>query len=117
MSVSGHVTLAEAQRYCETFGRKALSDSAFSKLQSTKSEQNLTNYPVKFVRSGVKVLKIKETSLAKSGNPDSIKLPLVIKVSKLPFTLPFSTFTSGKDSSERKASCMDITCRFFLFRL
>ncbi len=59
MSVSGHVTLAEAQRYCETFGRKALSDSAFSKLQSTKSEQNLTNHPVKFVHSGGKVLKVR----------------------------------------------------------
>ncbi len=51
MSVSGHVTLSEAQRYCETFGRKGLSDSAFSKMDGVNPEQKLTNYPLKFVKS------------------------------------------------------------------
>lgn len=50
MSVSGHVTVSEAQRYCETFGRKSLADSAFAKLSSTKIEQNLTNHPKRFVK-------------------------------------------------------------------
>lgn len=45
MSVSGHVSLSEAQRYCEAFGRKRLSDSAFEKMAGVEGEQNLTNRP------------------------------------------------------------------------
>ncbi|WP_424989710.1 tyrosine-type recombinase/integrase [Fluviibacterium sp. S390] len=50
MSVSGHVTLSEAERYCATFGRIALSDSAFAKMEGTKSEQNVTNHPARFAK-------------------------------------------------------------------
>ena len=57
MSVSGHVTLSEAQRYCETFGRKALSDSAMERIGGTKNEQNVTNHPHRFVNSNRKPLK------------------------------------------------------------
>lgn len=57
MSVSGHVTLAEAQRYCETFGRRALSDSAFEKMDRTKAEQNLTNHPQRFVNKSSNAMK------------------------------------------------------------
>lgn len=49
MSVSGHVTLSEAQRYCETFGRKALSDSAMARIGGTNGEQKVTNHPDGFV--------------------------------------------------------------------
>tara|TARA_R110002126_G_scaffold68704_1_gene173854 strand:- start:16330 stop:17445 length:1116 start_codon:yes stop_codon:yes gene_type:complete len=57
MSVSGQVTLAMAQKYCETFGRRDLADSAFSRMDSTKAEQNLTNHPLRFVRNSNKQLK------------------------------------------------------------
>lgn len=57
MSVSGQVTLAMAQKYCETFGRRDLADAAFSRLDSTKVEQNLTNQPMRFVRNQDKPLK------------------------------------------------------------
>lgn len=50
MSVSGQVTLAMAQKYCETFGRRDLADSAFSRLDGTKPEQTLTNHPARFVK-------------------------------------------------------------------
>ncbi len=41
MSVSGHLSLAEAQRYCSEFGRANLADAAFGKLdESLKREQN-----------------------------------------------------------------------------
>lgn len=57
MSVSGQVTLAMAQKFCETFGRRDLADSAFSRLDGTKVEQNLTNHPLRFVRNPGKQLK------------------------------------------------------------
>lgn len=58
MSVSGHITLAEAQRYCEEFGRINLSDSAFAKLAArSKAEQKLTNHPKRFVKERGKQLK------------------------------------------------------------
>lgn len=53
MSVSGHITLSEAQKYCETFGRKALSDSAFDKMESTKTERKVTNLPARFVKKAI----------------------------------------------------------------
>lgn len=58
MSVSGQVTLAMAQKYCETFGRRDLADSAFSRLSQTKVEQNLTNHPLRFVKNSDKQLKL-----------------------------------------------------------
>lgn len=60
MSVSGQVTLAMAQKYCETFGRRDLADSAFSKLGGTKPEQNLANHPARFATIASKQLKTKE---------------------------------------------------------
>ncbi|MGR3478024.1 MAG: tyrosine-type recombinase/integrase [Sulfitobacter sp.] len=60
MSVSGQVTLAMAQKYCETFGRRDLADSAFSRLDGTKAEQNLTNHPARFVRKCHKQRKLKD---------------------------------------------------------
>lgn len=57
MSVSGHVTMSEAQRYCETFGRKGLSDSAFAKMGRTNPDQNLTNFPTRFVNPSTNQLK------------------------------------------------------------
>lgn len=59
MSVSGQVTLAMAQKYCETFGRRDLADSAFHKLNGTNAEQNLTNHPARFVKKTGKQLKSK----------------------------------------------------------
>lgn len=50
MAVSGHVTLSMAQKYCETFGRRDMADTAFSRLDGTKIEQNLTNHPKRFVK-------------------------------------------------------------------
>jgi integrase len=61
MSVSGHITLAEAQRYCESFGRKGLADSAISRLpHGAKTEQNLTNHPARFVKKSNSGMKRKE---------------------------------------------------------
>lgn len=62
MSVSGHVTLSEAQRYCETFGRKGLSDSAFDKMDGVKPEQKLTNHPARFVNVAANNMKEKDKS-------------------------------------------------------
>ena len=45
MAVSGYVTLAMAQKYCDTFGRREIADSTFSRLAGTKTEQNLTVQP------------------------------------------------------------------------
>ncbi|AXI46415.1 hypothetical protein C1J03_10480 [Sulfitobacter sp. SK012] len=56
MAVSGHVTLAMAQKYCETFGRRDMADSAFSRLTGTKAEQNLTNHPERFVKKSPNTL-------------------------------------------------------------
>lgn len=51
MSVSGHITLAEAQRYCEDFGRKGLADSAIARLpHGAKGEQKLANHPPRFAK-------------------------------------------------------------------
>jgi integrase len=60
MAVSGHITLAMAQQYCETFGRRDMADSAFSKMDGTKVEQNLTNHPARFVIKSTNTLKIKD---------------------------------------------------------
>ena len=61
LSVSGHITLAEAQRYCEEFGRKNLSDSAIGKLPGRPNgEQVVTNPPKRFVKSEAKQLKGKK---------------------------------------------------------
>ncbi len=58
MSVSGHITLAEAQRYCEDFGRKGLADSAIARLpHGAKGEQKLANHPLRFARKMDKPLK------------------------------------------------------------
>lgn len=44
MSVSGHISLSEAQKYCAQFGRETLADAAFEKLDlSLKREQKLAN--------------------------------------------------------------------------
>jgi len=51
MAVSGHVTLAMAQKYCETFGRRDMADSAFLRLTGTKAEQNLTNCPERVLKN------------------------------------------------------------------
>ncbi|MEP4196022.1 MAG: tyrosine-type recombinase/integrase [Aliishimia sp.] len=56
MAVSGHVTLAMAQKYCETFGRRDMADSAFLRLTGTKAEQNLTNHPERFVKKSPNTL-------------------------------------------------------------
>ena len=60
MSVSGQVTLAMAQKYCETFGRRDLADSAMSRIGSTNTEQNLTNHPARFVKNLDNIRKTKE---------------------------------------------------------
>ena len=60
MAVSGHVTLSMAQEYCKMFGRRGLADSAFARMGSTETEQNLTNHPARFVRNSTKQRKKKE---------------------------------------------------------
>ncbi len=58
MSVSGHISLKEAQKYCEDFGRKGLADSAIASLPGgANGEQKLTNHPARFVKKTAKVLK------------------------------------------------------------
>lgn len=58
MSVSGHITLAEAQRYAEAFGRKGLADSAIGRLPSgAKTEQTLVNHPKRFATKSTNQLK------------------------------------------------------------
>lgn len=58
MAVSGHISLKEAQKYCEEFGRKGLADSAIASLPSgAHGEQNLTNHPARFVNKSRKRLK------------------------------------------------------------
>jgi integrase len=58
MSVSGHITLAEAQRYSEDFGRKGLADSAIARLpHGAKPEQSLVNHPSRFAKKSDNMLK------------------------------------------------------------
>lgn len=58
MSVSGHISLKEAQKYCEEFGRKALADTAIASLPGgANGEQKLTNHPARFVKKSDKGLK------------------------------------------------------------
>lgn len=58
MSVSGHISLKEAQKYCEEFGRKGLADSAIASLPGgANGERKLTNHPARFVNKSNKVLK------------------------------------------------------------
>ncbi len=52
--------LAMAQKYCETFGRRDLADSAFSKLDGTNAEQKLANHPARFATFSSKQRKTKE---------------------------------------------------------
>jgi hypothetical protein len=59
MSVGGQVTLAMAQKYCETFGRGDLAESVFHKISGTKTEQNVTNFSGNFVRYNDNNMKIK----------------------------------------------------------
>nr|WP_187430113.1 tyrosine-type recombinase/integrase [Roseobacter litoralis] len=56
MAVSDHVTLSMAQKYCETFGRRDMADTAISRLVGTKTEQNLTNHPERFVKKSPNTL-------------------------------------------------------------
>jgi integrase len=61
MSVSGHTTLAEVQRYIDAFGRQNAADVAFSKLSGgPKPEQSVTNHPARFVKPDAKPLKARE---------------------------------------------------------
>ena len=57
MAVSGHVTLSMTQKYCETFRRRDMADTAFLRLNGAKIEQNLTNRPERFVNKLSKTLK------------------------------------------------------------
>ncbi|EEX10681.1 phage integrase family protein [Ruegeria lacuscaerulensis ITI-1157] len=58
MSVSGHITLAMAQHYCEAFGRKNLADSAVHRLpHGPNGEQKLTNLDGGFVNHSRNQLK------------------------------------------------------------
>jgi len=58
MSVSGHNTIAEVQRYIAAFGRQNAADAAFSKLPGgPKPERNVTNHPARFANSETKSLK------------------------------------------------------------
>ncbi|SDL09092.1 tyrosine-type recombinase/integrase [Paracoccus chinensis] len=57
MSVSGHISLKEAQKYCEEFGRKGMADSAIASLPGgANGEQKLTNHPARFVEKSRKRL-------------------------------------------------------------
>lgn len=60
MAISGHVTLAMAQKYCETFNCRDMADSATSRLIDTNAKKNLTNYPEKFIKNVANILKIKD---------------------------------------------------------
>lgn len=60
MSVSVHITVSMAQEYSKTFGRRALADRAFELMDSTKTEQDLTNHPARFVKNSPNTLKVKD---------------------------------------------------------
>ncbi|SEM94748.1 hypothetical protein SAMN04488103_102522 [Gemmobacter aquatilis] len=75
MSVSGHITLAEAQRYCDDFGRKGLADSAIARLpHGAKMEQNLANHPARFAKNSANNLKEKEKYMG-VGRPGGTRTP------------------------------------------
>lgn len=58
MSVTGHKTLAEVERYTRAAGRDGLADSAFGKLVARPNgEQNVVNLPGRFAKSSDKGLK------------------------------------------------------------
>lgn len=58
MSVSGHISLKEAQRYCAAFGRKKMAEGAIALLpHGSNAEQNLANHPARFVSFPAKSLK------------------------------------------------------------
>ena len=58
MSVSGHLSLAEAQRYCSKFGRASLADAAFEKLdESLNRAENLANHSERFAKNSDNELK------------------------------------------------------------
>ncbi|WP_456390440.1 tyrosine-type recombinase/integrase [Profundibacter sp.] len=58
MSISGHITLPMAQKYCAQFGRRDLSDPAMLKFQNGPiAEQNLTNHSLRFVNKPSNQLK------------------------------------------------------------
>lgn len=61
MSVSGHTTLAEVQRYIEAFGRQSAADAAIARLpEGPKAEQNLANHPSRFGEPNAYPLKKKK---------------------------------------------------------
>ena len=60
MSITGHKTLAEVQRYTEAAVREGLADSAMEKLISRPNrEQTVMNLPTRFATNFSKLLKIK----------------------------------------------------------
>jgi len=55
MSITGHKTLAEVERYTRAFGREGLADSAMEKLAAgPKSERNVVNLPDRFAKKSDK---------------------------------------------------------------
>jgi integrase len=58
MSVTGHKSLSEVERYTRAVGRSGLADEAFEK--QSKQERKLTNHPERFVNLSRNPLKNKE---------------------------------------------------------
>lgn len=57
MSVTGHKTLAKAERYTRAVRREGLADSAFGKLMARPNgEQNVVTLPDRFAKSSRKGL-------------------------------------------------------------
>lgn len=58
MSVSGHISLKDAQRYCEAFGRKEMATHAMACLpHGAEQEPNLANHPERFANTAAKDMK------------------------------------------------------------
>ena len=59
MAWSGHKTLSEVQRYTSAVDKKRLAESAFTKMQRTKADDNYTNAATPLHKQGKKARKIK----------------------------------------------------------
>lgn len=59
MSITGHKTLAEVQRYCDAAQQKSLAVSAIARISKNESGPKLSNAPTRNCQTGKKTSKIK----------------------------------------------------------
>ena len=71
MAFSGHRTISQVQRYTEAADKKRLAESAFTKMQRTKADDNYTNAATPLHKQGKKPARSRDEAMYWRSRQDS----------------------------------------------